>query len=208
MDVFVFVLAIIIITTIAGLIKEQMKQRRKMENAVGADQQARIDKLEKGLNRANRLQRRASQRMEQRASQSARRIQDTYGKMGVGISAGFKKLVLPAIGAAGLGGERGGVWRGRVSAGELPGHGGPAGDGGVGVCSRCLAGRGARGTRCGPVDDPGVEYEADHDGRGAGDAGRRLPLLDPAGDAAPRCAARRRRSARRAARPGHRRRRA
>ncbi len=46
MDVFVFVLAVIVITTIAGLIKEQMKQRRKVDNAVGADQQARIDKLE------------------------------------------------------------------------------------------------------------------------------------------------------------------
>lgn len=66
--------------------------------------EARIDKLEKGLNRANRLQRRASQRMEQRASQSAKRIQDAYGKMGGGIAAGFKKLALPLIGAAGLGG--------------------------------------------------------------------------------------------------------
>lgn len=46
MDVFVFVLAVIVITTIAGLIKEQMKQRRKVDNAMGADQQARIDKLE------------------------------------------------------------------------------------------------------------------------------------------------------------------
>ncbi|WP_037338608.1 hypothetical protein [Saccharospirillum impatiens] len=46
MDVFVFVLAVIIITTIAGLIKEQMKQRRKVDNAMSADQQARIDKLE------------------------------------------------------------------------------------------------------------------------------------------------------------------
>ena len=46
MDVFVFVLAIIAITTIGGLIKEQMKQRRKADNAMGVDQQARIDKLE------------------------------------------------------------------------------------------------------------------------------------------------------------------
>lgn len=46
MDVFVFVLAIIAITTIGGLIKEQMKQRRKADNAMGVNQQARIDKLE------------------------------------------------------------------------------------------------------------------------------------------------------------------
>lgn len=46
MDVFVFILAIIAITTIGGLIKEQMKQKRKADNAMGVDQQARIDKLE------------------------------------------------------------------------------------------------------------------------------------------------------------------
>ena len=55
MDVFVFVLAIILITTIAGLIKEQMKQRRKMDNAVGADQQARIDKLEERVATLERI---------------------------------------------------------------------------------------------------------------------------------------------------------
>jgi phage shock protein B len=55
MDVFVFVLAIIIITTIAGLIKEQMKQRRKMDNAAGADQQARIDKLEERVATLERI---------------------------------------------------------------------------------------------------------------------------------------------------------
>lgn len=55
MDVFVFVLAVIVITTIAGLIKEQMKQRRKMENAVGADQQARIDKLEERVATLERI---------------------------------------------------------------------------------------------------------------------------------------------------------
>ncbi len=55
MDVFVFVLAVIVITTIAGLIKEQMKQRRKMDNAVGADQQARIDKLEERVATLERI---------------------------------------------------------------------------------------------------------------------------------------------------------
>lgn len=55
MDVFVFVLAVIVITTIAGLIKEQMKQRRKVDNAVGADQQARIDKLEERVATLERI---------------------------------------------------------------------------------------------------------------------------------------------------------
>lgn len=55
MDVFVFVLAVIIITTVAGLIKEQMKQRRKIDNAVGADQQARIDKLEERVATLERI---------------------------------------------------------------------------------------------------------------------------------------------------------
>lgn len=55
MDVFVFVLAIIIVTTIAGLIKEQMKQRRKVDNAIGADQQARISRLEERVATLERI---------------------------------------------------------------------------------------------------------------------------------------------------------
>jgi uncharacterized protein YceH (UPF0502 family) len=55
MDVFVFVLAIITVTTIAGLIKEKMKQRRKVDNAVGADQQARINKLEERVATLERI---------------------------------------------------------------------------------------------------------------------------------------------------------
>ncbi|MDO6521287.1 hypothetical protein Q4578_06795 [Shimia thalassica] len=57
--------------------------------------EARIDKLEKSLARANRAQRRASQKMERRASQSADRMRNTYGKMGTNVAAGFKKMFLP-----------------------------------------------------------------------------------------------------------------
>lgn len=66
--------------------------------------EARIDKLEKGLERANRAQRKAAQNMERRAKQSADRIGKTYGKMGDGVAAAFKKMALPVIGVAGLGG--------------------------------------------------------------------------------------------------------
>lgn len=64
--------------------------------------EARIDKLEKGLVRANRVQRRAAQNMERRASQSASRMRNTYGKMGTDVAAGFKKMFLPLLGASGL----------------------------------------------------------------------------------------------------------
>lgn len=66
--------------------------------------EARIDKLEKGLVRANRAQRRAAQNMERRAKQSADRLRTTYGKMGTDVAAGFKKMALPLIGATGLAG--------------------------------------------------------------------------------------------------------
>ncbi|MFC2967712.1 hypothetical protein [Acidimangrovimonas pyrenivorans] len=60
--------------------------------------EARIDKLEKGLERANRAQRRAAQSMERRAKQSADRMRNTYGRMGSDIAAGFKKMALPLVG--------------------------------------------------------------------------------------------------------------
>jgi hypothetical protein len=66
--------------------------------------ETRIDKLEKGLLRANRAQRRASQQMEHRAKQSADRLRTTYGKMGTDVAAGFKKMALPLIGTTGLAG--------------------------------------------------------------------------------------------------------
>lgn len=64
--------------------------------------EARVDKLEKSLERANRSQRRAAQQMERRAKQSADRMRTTYGKMGDGIAAGFKRMALPLLGTAGL----------------------------------------------------------------------------------------------------------
>lgn len=56
------------------------------------DVEARIDKLEKGLKRANAAQNRASNQMERRARQSADRLRDTYGKAGDSILATFKRL--------------------------------------------------------------------------------------------------------------------
>ncbi|MFG6562583.1 phage tail tape measure protein [Sulfitobacter sp. 1A13421] len=56
------------------------------------DVEARIDKLEKGLKRANAAQNRASNQMEARAKQSANRLRDTYGKAGDSILATFKRL--------------------------------------------------------------------------------------------------------------------
>ncbi|WP_164726766.1 hypothetical protein [Shimia sediminis] len=66
--------------------------------------EARVDKFEKGFARANRVQRRSAAQMERRAKQSADRLRNTYGKMGDGVAAAFKKLALPVLGAAGLGG--------------------------------------------------------------------------------------------------------
>lgn len=59
--------------------------------------EARIDKLEKGLARANRTQRRSAQQMERRAKQSADRMRRTYGEMGDSVGAGFKKMALPLL---------------------------------------------------------------------------------------------------------------
>lgn len=56
------------------------------------DIEARIDKLEKGLKRANNLQKRSSTVMERRARVSAARMRDSYGRAGNSISAIFKKL--------------------------------------------------------------------------------------------------------------------
>lgn len=66
--------------------------------------EARVDKLEKGLERANRAQRLAAKNMERRAKQSADRISATYGKMGDAMAGAFKRMALPVLGAAGLGG--------------------------------------------------------------------------------------------------------
>ncbi|WP_170402358.1 hypothetical protein [Ruegeria arenilitoris] len=57
--------------------------------------EARIDKLEKGLQRANRAQRRGAQQMERRAQQSAKRIDATYAKMGRNVAASFARMAVP-----------------------------------------------------------------------------------------------------------------
>jgi hypothetical protein len=56
------------------------------------DIEARIDKLEKGLKRANVAQNRVIGQMERRARQSADKLRDTYGKAGDSILATFKRL--------------------------------------------------------------------------------------------------------------------
>ncbi len=66
--------------------------------------EARVDKLEKAMARANRVQRDTATNMERRAKQSADRITNTYSRMGDAVSAGFKRLALPAIGVTGLAG--------------------------------------------------------------------------------------------------------
>ena len=58
------------------------------------DVEARIDKLEKALARANVAQRRASDDMEKRAKQSADRLTATYGRAGDAL----KRLTLPLVG--------------------------------------------------------------------------------------------------------------
>lgn len=76
------------------------------------DVEARITKLERGLKLANDRQRKAATEMERRAQQSARKIEDTYGKMGNGIAAQFGKLkglALPFLGGLGAGIAAGGV---------------------------------------------------------------------------------------------------
>lgn len=57
--------------------------------------EARIDKLEKGLQRANRTQRRTAQQMERRAQQSANKIDATYSKMGRNVAASFARMAVP-----------------------------------------------------------------------------------------------------------------
>ena len=62
------------------------------------DVEARIDKLEKSLKKANNIQRRSSDEMERRAQQSAARLRETYGKAGDGIALSFRKLAVPFAG--------------------------------------------------------------------------------------------------------------
>lgn len=66
--------------------------------------EARIDKLEKGLQRANRAQRRASQQMERRARQSADRMSASYTRAGNAAATAFKRLAVPLV--AGIASEQ------------------------------------------------------------------------------------------------------
>ncbi|PVA06109.1 hypothetical protein [Thalassorhabdomicrobium marinisediminis] len=61
------------------------------------DVEARIDKLERGLARANVAQRKASGTMERRAKQSANRINATYATMGKSVAASFTKMTGPLL---------------------------------------------------------------------------------------------------------------
>lgn len=76
-----------------------------MSNLPGlvVDIEARIDKLEKGLKRANVVQKQASTNMERRAERSANRMSASYGRAGNAAAAVFKRLVplAAAIGSAG-----------------------------------------------------------------------------------------------------------
>lgn len=56
------------------------------------DIEARIDKLERGLRRANRAQGNSATAMERRARQSADKINSTYGGMAGGIEKAFKRI--------------------------------------------------------------------------------------------------------------------
>ncbi len=62
------------------------------------DVEARIDKLERGLKRANTIQRNSSGQMERRAAQSAQRMRNSYGKAADGVAASLKKMTLPLLG--------------------------------------------------------------------------------------------------------------
>lgn len=66
------------------------------------DIEARIDKLEKGLRRANQTQRRAAGQMERRAAQSARKIENTYSRMTANVGASFSKMLGPAMALTGI----------------------------------------------------------------------------------------------------------
>ncbi|WP_150282330.1 phage tail tape measure protein [Salipiger aestuarii] len=63
--------------------------------------EARIDKLERGLERANRAQRRAAESMERRAKQSADRINSTFGKMSNGLATAFTRMSGPLLAGVG-----------------------------------------------------------------------------------------------------------
>lgn len=70
------------------------------------DVEARINKLERGLNQANRMQRRASTQMQRRADQLADRMETSYGRAGLSVERVFKRLgptLLASVSTAAIG---------------------------------------------------------------------------------------------------------
>jgi hypothetical protein len=61
------------------------------------DVEARINKLEAGLKKANSAQRKASGEMERRAKQSADKINTTYGRMSSNLAGAFKRMSIPLL---------------------------------------------------------------------------------------------------------------
>jgi len=71
------------------------------------DVEARINKLERGLRNANRVQTRASQQMQQRADRLADQMEQSYGRAGLSIEKTFKRLgpgLLAGLSTAAIGG--------------------------------------------------------------------------------------------------------
>src|SRR5690554_1616823 len=74
--------------------------------------EARTAQLERGLKRANDAQRRAARQMEQRARQSAERMEATYARVPAAITASFNRLrglAMPFLGGFAGGLAAGGV---------------------------------------------------------------------------------------------------
>ncbi|KUF12402.1 hypothetical protein [Pseudoponticoccus marisrubri] len=65
------------------------------------DLEAKIDKLEKGLAKANRAQRRSADQMERRAKQSADRINSSYGAMASRVTGRLAKMAAPVAATLG-----------------------------------------------------------------------------------------------------------
>lgn len=73
------------------------------------DLEAKVNKLERGFQRANRIQRRNAERMQRRADQSADRLSSTYGRAGRNIEATFKRLGPALLAGLGVGAVKGAV---------------------------------------------------------------------------------------------------
>lgn len=89
--------------------------------------EARIDKLEKALKRANAAQRGSADQMERRAKQSADRLRDTYGAAGDGITKSLKGLAplvggflggMVGLGVSGIAGNLAAITKGIAQVGD------------------------------------------------------------------------------------------